>query len=114
VAPALKEAFEREMDEARRLYRTGRLEQAFKALETAHVLGQHHVVPHIRTHWLMLKIGLRRRSTVEVFGQAVRIALGALGSTVGVVPVGNTGGTDISLFKRLPISDDIAHIVDKK
>lgn len=110
----LKDAFEREMAEAWRLYREGQLDQAFNHLETAHVLGQRHVVPHVRTHWLMLKIGLRRRSAAEVFGQVVRIVLGALGSTVGVVPVGNTGGTDISMFKRLPIASDIAHIVDKR
>jgi hypothetical protein len=114
VTPALKEAFEREMAEAQRLYRTGRLDQAFNHLETAHVLGQRHVMTHVRTHWLMLKIGLRRRSVPEVFGQAARIILGALGSAVGVVPIGNTGGTDISMFKRLPIAPDIAHIVDER
>jgi hypothetical protein len=114
VSPTLKVAFEREMVEARRLYCARQLDQAFRHLETAHVLGQRHVSPHIRTHWLMLKIGLRRRSAAEVFGQAVRIGLGALGSAVGVVPVGNTGGIDISMFKRLPIASDIAHIVDER
>ena len=114
MSPALKDAFEREMAEAKRLYRADLQGQAFKHLETAHVLGQRHVMPHIRTHWLMLKIGLRRRSAVEVFGQAVRIVLGALGSAVGAVPVGNTGGTDISMFKRLPIPGEIAHIVEER
>lgn len=114
MTPALKDAFECEMAEARRLYRAGRLDQAFKHLETAHVLGQRHVVPHVRSHWLMLKIGLRRRSVPEFFGQAIRIAFGALGSAVGVVPMGNTGGTDISMFKRLPIAPDIASILDNK
>jgi hypothetical protein len=114
VSPALKEAFEQEMAKARRFYSEHQLAQAFKHLETAHVLGQRYVVPHTLTHWLMLKIGLRRHSATEVFGQAVRIILGALGSAVGVVPVGNTGGTNISMFKRLPIAADIAHIVDEK
>jgi hypothetical protein len=114
MAPSLKAAFEHEMAEARRLYQEGRLDQAFSHLETAHVLGQHHVVPHVQSHWLMLKIGLRRRSVHEVFGQTVRIMLGALGSAVGAVPVGNTGGTNISMFKRLPIAEDIVHIVDKR
>lgn len=113
MTPVLKEAFEREMDEAQRLYRDGQLDQAFKHLETAHVLGQRRVVPHVRSHWLMLKVGLHRRSAPEVFGQAVRIVLGALGSAVGVVPVGNTGGINISMFKRLPIEPDIAGILDK-
>jgi hypothetical protein len=114
MTPALKVAFDWEVDEAKRLYREGRLDQAFKHLDTAHVLGQRHVVPHVRSHWLMLKIGLRRRSASEVFGQAVRIGLGALGSAVGVVPVGNTGGTNISMFKRLPVALDIARILSEK
>lgn len=112
--PALKEALDREMGEARRLYRADLLDQAFKHLETAHVLGQRHVMPHVRSHWLMLKIGLRRRSMPEVFGQTIRIVLGAFGSAVGVVPVGNTGGTDISMFKRLPVQSDLIHILRQK
>ena len=112
--PTLKRAFELEMAGAQRLYQKGRLSQAFRHLETAHVLGQRHVVPHVRSHWLMLKIGLRRRSASEVVGQALRIVLGALGSAVGVVPIGNTGGTDISMFKRLPIASDIARVLAEK
>lgn len=109
----LKQAFESEMVAARRLYEEGRLDLAFKHLELAHVLGQRHVAPHIRSHWLMLKIGIRRRSANEVLGQAVRIFLGAVGSAIGVVPVGNTGGTDISMFKRLPIDSRIARLLDR-
>jgi hypothetical protein len=76
-------------------------------------LGQRYVMPHTRTHRLMLKIGLRRCSVTEVFGQVVRILLGAVGSPVGIVPVGKSGGTDTSMFRRLPVAADIAHIVDE-
>jgi hypothetical protein len=108
----LKQAFEAEMAAAARLYENGLLDQAFKHLEVAHVLGQSYVVPHVRSHWLMLKIGIRQRSATAVFGQAVRIFLGALGSAVDVIPTGNTGGTNISMFKRLPIESSIAKILD--
>jgi len=110
----LAQAFEAEMDAAWNLYRAGRLDAAFRHLERAHVLGQRYVIPHVRSHWLMLRIGLARRAPGEVWGQAVRIVLGALGSAVNVVPVGNTGGTDISMFKRLPISPEVARIIDGK
>ncbi|RYF42615.1 MAG: DUF3703 domain-containing protein [Cytophagaceae bacterium] len=53
-------------------------------LEFAHVVGQRHVLPHIRTHWLMLKICLRCRSIPEVFGQGIHLVLGALGYAIGV------------------------------
>ena len=43
------------MAEARRLYRDGQPDQALSHPETAHVLGQRNVLPHVRTHWLMLK-----------------------------------------------------------
>jgi hypothetical protein len=109
---ALKQAFEDEMAMAWDHYRSGRLDAAFRHLERAHVLGQRYVIPHVRSHWLMLRIGVARRSPVEVWGQAVRIALGALGSAVNVVPVGNTGGTNISMFKRLSISPEISRIID--
>ncbi|HUG57063.1 MAG TPA: DUF3703 domain-containing protein [Candidimonas sp.] len=108
----LKAAFDAEMALAIDLYRKGRLGRAFGHLETAHVLGQRQVVPHVVTHWWMLKIGLKRRSASEVGGQAVRILLGALGSAVGVVPVGNTGGTSLNMFKRMPIDPSIRNLVE--
>lgn len=49
---------------------------------------------------------------MAVFGQTVRIVLGMLGSAVGIVPVGNTGGTDISMFKRMPIDPELQNIID--
>ena len=114
MTPRLKKAFEAEMAAARRLYLKGQLSRAFMHVETAHVLGQRYVIPHIESHWLMLKIGWRRRSAVEVLGQAVRIFLGALGSAVGVVPTGNTGGTNIGVFKRLPVAPAIARELGSK
>jgi len=49
---------------------------------------------------------------MAALGQTVRILLGILGSAVGVVPVGNTGGTDISMFKRMPIEPELQNIID--
>jgi hypothetical protein len=60
----------------------------------------------------MLRVEFRRRRVIAVCGQAVRIVLGILGSAVGVVPIGNTGGTDISMFKRLPIDPELQNIID--
>ncbi|WP_019139850.1 DUF3703 domain-containing protein [Noviherbaspirillum massiliense] len=104
-------AFEAEMTAAWRLIDAGRLDGAMRHLERAHVLGQNHVVPHVRSHWAMLCIAFKRHSLAESLGQAIRIILGALGSAVGVVPTGNTGGTNISMFARLPIDHDLAAII---
>ena len=59
----------------------------------------------------MLQVELRRHRPAAVIGQLIRIVLGALGSAVGVVPTGNTGGTDISMFKRRPIQPDVCDIL---
>jgi hypothetical protein len=112
MTPQLNHAFETEMAAARRHMQAGELDEAFRRIERAHILGQRYVAPHVRSHWLMLKVGLMRGSVAQVWGQAVRIVLGALGSAIGVVPVGNTGGANIGMFKRLPIDPEIAKLLD--
>ena len=105
-------AFDNEMLGRRSSSQRGELEAGLAHLERAHVIGQAFVVPHARSHWLMLKVEFRRRRAVAAFGQGVRIVLGVLGSAVGVVPVGNTGGSDISMFKRMPIEPELQNIID--
>jgi hypothetical protein len=107
----LMAAFEAEMAAAKRLIRAGRLDRAMRHLERAHVLGQNSVMPHVRSHWAMFQIAVKRRLPADGLGQAVRIVLGALGSAVWVVPTGNTGGTDISMFARLPLDPEIAALI---
>jgi hypothetical protein len=110
--PVRRNAFEHEIALAKELIARGELEAGFSHLERAHVIGQAFVIPHATSHWAMLKVELRRRRVMAAFGQAVRIVLGMLGSAVGVVPVGNTGGTDISMFKRMPIEPELQNIID--
>jgi hypothetical protein len=61
----------------------------------------------------MFVIAGRRRDVAAAWGQAMRIVLGALGSALGKVPVGNTGGSDISMFARLPIDPELARFMDE-
>lgn len=110
--PDRRLAFESEIALAAEHLSRGELETGFAHLERAHVIGQAFVGPHARSHWWMLKVELRRRRLVAAFGQAVRIVLGVLGSAVGVVPVGNTGGSNVSMFKRMPIEPELQRIID--
>ena len=105
-------AFSREIALGSELVAAGDLEHAFRHLERAHVIGQMFVGAHSKAHWLMLKLELRRWRIGAVLGQAVRLILGAIGSAVGIVPVGNTGGTDIGMFRRLPIAPELQEIID--
>ena len=87
--------------------------RAFTHLENAHVLGQASTREHARAHWAMLRWGFAQGDAGEVVGQIVRL-VGALTKTwVGLVPVGNTGGTNVSPFRRLPIDRSLQRRIDR-
>lgn len=85
-----------------------RSEDAFKHLENAHVLGQHSTWLHTKAHLLMLRWAIKNKKGKEVRGQMLRI-VGAVTKTVfGLVPEGNTGGSNVSPFKPMPIPEALA------
>ncbi|GAB2708096.1 DUF3703 domain-containing protein [Aliiglaciecola sp. 3_MG-2023] len=91
----------------------GKLENAFSFLEDAHVIAQKSTYLHCLVHYLMLKHGLITLSLMEIAGQAFRL-VGALTKTwIGLIPTGNTGGTNVSPFKPLPISANNQKIIDE-
>lgn len=80
--------------------------QAFTHLENAHVLGQESTYWHVKAHFLMFLWAIKQRQPKEFFGQILRM-FGALTKTaVGLVPAGNTGGSNISPFKTLPLKEE--------
>lgn len=88
-------------------------ESAFAHLERAHVLGQSSTREHVRVHWAMLRWGMQHRDQREVFGQLFRL-IGALTKTaVALVPTGNTGGSNISPFRKMPISAELQTLIDQ-
>ena len=101
----------REIKLAKELIEAGNLDEAQLHLERSHVLGQAHVRWHVLSHWLMLTIAIRRHQAIAAMGQAVRIVLGAIGSAVGRVPLGNPGGSDVSMFARMPIAPDLLRVM---
>lgn len=81
----------------------GLISHSFRHLENAHVLGQESTKWHVKVHFLMLLWAIRQRNTKECLGQVLRI-IGAFSKTaIGLIPHGNTGGSNISPFKTLPI-----------
>jgi hypothetical protein len=92
---------------------TGDSQLEFAHLERAHVLGQESTFWHVKVHFLMLTWALRNSSAREVTGQIIRI-LGALAATpLGLVPLGNTGGANVSPFKKMPIDPELAALIKK-
>ncbi|MDG6098763.1 DUF3703 domain-containing protein [Alteromonas sp. ZYF713] len=89
---------------ANELESAGKLSESFHHLENAHVLGQESTWWHVKVHVLMFLWAIRQRDIKECIGQIVRIFGAATKTAIGLVPAGNTGGSNISPFKKLPIS----------
>lgn len=102
-----------ELREATAEERAGRTETSFRYLERAHVLGQASTVQHVRVHVQMLCWAVRHRAALEVVGQVLRIVGAATKTAPGWVPTGNTGGTNISPFKPLPVPADLQKVLDE-
>jgi len=67
----------------------------------------------VKVHVLMLLWALRGLQPKEVFGQLLRIVGAAVTTAFGLGPKGNTGGTNVSPFKAMPIKPEFQTIIDK-
>lgn len=86
--------------------RAGDHATAMRRLERAHILGQHRTGLHVRSHMGMLALAWQRGDRREIVGQLLRIVAAALFSRIWV-PTGNTGGADVSAFRRMPVPEDL-------
>ena len=91
----------------------GNKAEAFAHLENAHVLGQASTRLHVKVHVQMLLWAVKQGKIGEVFGQLFRIAGAATKTAFGLVPTGNTGGTNVSPFKVMPIKPELDRILKK-
>jgi hypothetical protein len=80
----------------------------FSHLERAHILGQASTREHVRVHFRMLLWAWRHRQTRELLGQLYRLLGAALFTAIGMVPTGNTGGSNVSAFAKMAIPPDLA------
>jgi hypothetical protein len=86
------------------------LASAFAHLERAHILGQQRTWRHVNIHVWMLRVGWARHDFREVVGQITRIVAAALFSRIWV-PMGNTGGANVSAFRPMPVPEDLEGIL---
>lgn len=111
MSEKIKNYIDAEVERAEGLIWKNDLDAAFRHLERAHILGQAITYEHTRVHFLMLKIGWKRKDLREIFGQIFRIIGASTKTPFGIYPTGNTGGANVSPFKRMPISDDLQTIL---
>ena len=107
----LRDAFDQELCRARERYGAGAWPQAFTHLERAHILGQRFFGPHLLTHASMLRVALRRGALKEGLAQVLRLVAVFPGAMWGWVPLGNTGGGDVSALAPMPLPDDLAPLL---
>lgn len=100
-----------ELSAAKNFESAGDVTTAFRHLERAHVLGQSATILHVRVHLQMLLMASRQRDGREVLGQIVRIAGAATKTSIGLVPRGNTGGANVSPFRAMPVSRELAEMI---
>lgn len=89
----------------------GHLQEAWRHLERAHILGQAYPYQHSEVHWLMLRFGFMIKDWREIRGQILRLFVGGVKSFVGKVPVGNTGGANVPPLLPMEIPADLKQIL---
>ena len=102
-----------ELDAAASAEARGHFQTAFHHLERAHVLGQLSTALHVRAHLRMLAFALRHDRIADAFGQLWRLVGAALLTVFGLVPLGNTGGSDVSGWRGQPVPGDLQRVLDE-
>lgn len=82
---------------------------AWARLERSHIFSQPFLGLHLANHWAMLRFAISVRDVKEATGQIFRLALAPLGAMTGRIPIGNTGRSNVSAFRTMPIPDDLAY-----
>ncbi len=108
---ALRPHYRRELEAARQEFAARNYVACWRHLERAHIIGQPYPVPHTAVHLRMLWFGIRLKNLREIAGQSPRLIFGGVKSFVGRIPVGNTGGADVSALQPMPIPADLAAII---
>lgn len=111
MSEKIRKYIDAEVERAEKRVAENDLERAFQHLERAHVLGQAITYEHTRVHFLMLKIGWKRKDWREIFGQIFRIVGASTKTPFGIYPTGNTGGANVNPFKPMPIPNDLQAIL---
>lgn len=109
----LRVAYKQAIHQAKQLYAARDYEGAFHILERAHILGQRHFLYHLESHWWMLKVGLRVCDLREIVGQVLRIFAVVPGFLFFWVPVGNTGGANVSAIKPMSVPKELESYLPK-
>lgn len=100
-----------ELLKSKETFRKGELQTSWRHLERAHILGQAYPIEHSQAHWHMLLFAFRIKNTKEILSQIPRLLVGGVKSFVGEIPLGNSGGANVSPLKPMEIPSDLKEIL---
>lgn len=103
----VKAAFRHELNLARAAEMAGDYLLAKRHLERGHILGQQSYLTHMESHYRMFRLARKLSDAKEARGQLVRLIGAGPFHLAGWVPIGNTGGADVSPTLPMPIPADI-------
>ncbi len=113
MPPPLKPFFRKELNNAGIAFSQNNLQQSWRHLERAHILGQPYPYHHSLVHWKMLEFAVKTKNFPEITGQLPRILMGGVMSFVGKIPVGNTGGANVPGFQPMEIPEELKQIIQQ-
>jgi hypothetical protein len=109
----LKPFFRKELQDARTAFTQNDLQQSWRYLERAHILGQPYPYHHTVVHRKMTVFGIKTKNYHEVMGQIPRLLMGGILSFFGKIPVGNTGGANVPALQHMEIPEELKQIIKK-
>jgi hypothetical protein len=112
IPKTLKREVYKEIHLSEQFYSCGKLQESFQHLERAHILGQSWPIEHTMVHWKMLIFAFKIKNKKEILGQLPRLLFGGVKSFIGKIPLGNTGGSDVSPLRAMDIPDDLMEILN--
>lgn len=108
---AVEQAYQVEVQHALKARRQQNWSEAWSHLERAHILGQQQFIPHLQSHWLMLKLAVDQSDWTEIRGQLLRLLLTPIGHLTGRLPLGNPGSSRYPVLQALPVPDDLQSLL---
>ena len=111
VVDKVRPHFAAEIEAAKQCVLRKEIHQAWAHLESSHILGQRYLRMHLLSHLEMIKLGIKLRDFKEIFGQIVHIFLAVPGSLLGRLPIGNTGRSNVNMFKPMVIPERLKKII---
>ena len=109
----LKSFFKKELQNARTAFAQSNLQQSWRHLERAHILGQPYPYHHSLVHWKMLLFAIKTKNLRQIIGQIPRLLMGGILSFFGKIPVGNTGGVNVPALQPMEIPEELKQIINQ-